>query len=517
MFQEREESSPVVVRGSPGDDRILIEPVPWFERSQKPVRKTSASRSGTCPASLLAARIALASIVVVILITAIPSNSASLSIDSKVSALPAVQPVYGYLEKTYALPHFNPLQGYLANANGLDTQLPTLTSDSGQKAGIYYIDNASNLDLLHLGSDLVRKVAHVTLLYQRWGYNAMLDNEFWIEYGYDRALFFGTTTMSGTTYSLEVVDLGSGHVEMWNTSGTIDRVNQQAEYVGNDTVLVFSSNDQVVAYNLKSGRSWSAGTVSFFEANNIYWLPQKQQLISVEAQGSPGDQVEQLNATYDSMGHIHLEPATWVKVDYGVRFNFVNGIGYNDSAREIAFAAGYYHGDAVYTYVIPYGSNGLLTTSGEKRYAIYEQSNAVNATLFQGQRYVYTSSYVRGAFISGVQYLFDPWTGATIPTNRSFMSAPCPNACFEGTYGRSVAFQIDLNASLRLNVPLYKVVYAYHSPSKPFPRPTSSPLATPSGWGSPVRSLVLTALEKPARPNPGQGPLLPAARWGRIG
>ena len=392
----------------------------------------------------------------------------------------ASAPTYNYFEKTFHLTGLNPLTTYLDNGNGLNTQLPTLSSDTGQPAGIYYIDNSSNLVEMSLRTSAVHTIAPVTLLYQKYGYNEMLDNEFFIEYASHMALLFGTRTTSTTNYSIELVNLRSGAVRMWNTSAARDPTNQEPIYLNNNTVIVLSSNGSILAYNLASHQRWKAGTLPFFESNNLYWLPQKQEMINVEADGSTGDRVQQLNASYDPHGHVHFMSATMITVDSGIRFNWVNGIGYNASADEIAFAAGYWVADTVGSYTIRYGSNGLITATGEQKWPVFVGSTATYPTIFNGQRYVYTSNYVMGAPLSGKQYLFDPWNGSTILTNRSFLvgaSNPCANACFEDTFAPSIHYLIDAAASQALGVPFYRVVYAYHQFSRPYPAvtPPTSP------------------------------------------
>jgi hypothetical protein len=409
-------------------------------------------------------------------------------------------PLYGFYEKTYSLPGFDPLTGYLNNLGGQDTQIPTLSSTQGQPAGIYYVDNSSDFDILYLSNATRHAIAHVVPLYQTYAsYNEMLDNEFFVEYGYDQALFFGTTTSTGTTYSIELVNLTSGIVRIWNTSASVDGTNQQPDYVGNSTVIVMSSNCSILAWNLAARTEWSAGTLggSFgsgatcFEANNAYWFPQKEQLVNVEAHGDSGDHVEQLNGSLNGQGQLHFTSVATITVDSGVVFNWVNGLAYNASTDEIAFSSGYWVANTVYTYVVPYGPNGLITASGETRYSA-DNSGTPTGRLLDIQRYVYTDDYMDGpargpsAWTNGTQLMFDPWNGSLIPANRSFEDAPCGNNCFEGQYAPTPAYQIDYNATLQLNEPMYRVVYAYHSAVSPSPSATVS-LAPNSG---PVGTVV---------------------------
>lgn len=381
--------------------------------------------------------------------------------------VPEALAIYGYSEKLYHLPGYDPMSHFLKNMNGFDRQLPTLASSPSQPAGIYYVDNSSNLDVLYLNNSTVRTIAHIVPLYQLYGYNEMLDNEFFLEYNYDEALFFGTTAANGETYSIEIVNLTTGSMLMWNTTFPVDRVNQEAIYVGNHTVIVLSSSDTIVGFNLASHETWSAGTTSYFEANNIYWIPQLNQLINVEAGGSRADQVDQLNASVDSLGHVKFSITANLTVDSDVRFDFVNGIGYNASLRQLAFSAGRFQNDSVYTYVLQYQPSYVLSKTLAARYSVLPLGTS---QLFSGQRYVYTSEYVLGGILGGIQYLFDPWSGATVATNRTFQEGvACSNACFEGEYAASQNYMLDYNASLTNESSFYNVVYAYHGSQGPSP------------------------------------------------
>lgn len=413
------------------------------------------------------------------------------------SVTAATPPVYGYQEKTLLLPGFDPLSGYFLGG-AVSTQIPTLASGAGQAFGIFYVDNASQLVELTVTNDSVRSIAHVTPLYQRFGYGAplggMLDNEFFIDPVYDQALFFGTTTSNGGTYSLELANLSSGVVRMWNTSASIDPVNQQPLYVGNNTVLVMSSNCSILAYNLAAHTSWSAGILgasfgfgtSCFEANNVYWFPQKHQLVNVEAHGDYGDQVEQLDGVYGVNGEIQFNSVVTIAVDSGVRFNWVDGLAYNASTNEIAFTAGYWVAGTVYTYVVHYASNGLLTTAGETRYTV-DSGGVPTGRLLEIQRYIVTSDYMLGqsygpgAWTNGTQLLFDPWNGSLVTTNRTFDGGWCGNSCFEGQYASSADYLIDFSATLKLNNPMFHVVYAFRGA----PTPTLSSQLTLSETGLP--------------------------------
>jgi fibronectin type III domain protein len=423
---------------------------------------------------------------------------------------PLSSPLYDYFEITFHLSGFNPLSGYLSNLNGRDAQIPTLTSDAGQPDGIFYVGNATagcpspTLPFYEFTfpHGNVRQVSCIVPLYS-YGYAGMFDNEFYIEYGYDEALFFGAISSKATTYSIEIVNLTTGSFLMWNTTGKVSTTNQQADYIGNSTVIVFTDNNSAWAWNLGSHSAWLAsghlgvsGWSTPVEANNLYWLPQRKQFINVEAHGDKGDQVVQLNATFPG-GNIELAASAIITVDSATRFNFVNGVGYNrswDGHGALSFEAGDVAAHAVNTYVVPYDADGLITSVGETRYAQFTMNVQTNGDAFMGQRYVYTSDYVLGSYFLGTQYLFDPWNGSAERTDHAFASAPCENACLEGTYAPSQAYLLDYNATLALNSPaMYDVVYAFHNDSNPFPGNLTQLFLPPAPTAPAVHDIGTTA------------------------
>ncbi len=422
---------------------------------------------------------------------------------SRIMPMSGTSVAFNWNTKIFSLPGFNPMKSYFPSViyPGTGYQVPTLSAAYAHSLGIYYVNNNSDLVEFQLVNNTVRTVAHVVLLYQLYpsygtALYGMLDDEFFIDSGYGDALFFGTTTSSGSTYSIELVNLTTGQLRMRNTTAAVDGTNQQVQYVGNETVVVMSSNCSIYGFNLASHLSWYSGKMgaSFsgtcFEANNIYWIPQKGQLINVEAHGSSGDQVEQLNATYNAKGQILFTSVATITVDTGVTYNWVNGLASNASSDRIAFSAGYWGASTVYTYDLGY-SRGLITTSGEVRYSVV--SSGVNTGEYLDiQRYVFTSNYIIGwgkgnsSAYGGSQYLFDPWNGSTILANLTINNGNFGNQGFEGLYDGTPDYLIDFNATVPLNSPMYKIVYAYHGAFTAYPG-TAEQLTPANG---PNRTLV---------------------------
>jgi len=382
-------------------------------------------------------------------------------------------------ETTATLPGFDPLYGYVLGNNclpGMDgcfrggsnfSQIPVLSSDSNQPFGIYYVNNDSQLVEYVLANGSVRTVANVTLLHQAWAwYGGMLANEFFVPYGYDEALFFGTYASYAKWVSVEAVNLSTGAVRFVNTTVNTTPSNQQPILIGPETAVILSATNictnaddcqaNVTGVDLTNGTEWSAGTLPFFEANNVYWLPQRGQLLDVEAAGSTHDRVDQLNESLNRFGEAVFSLAASVTVDNAIPVNWVNGLGYNPSSGRIAYSSG---GDGwAFTYVLGYDSSGQLTTNGMVRY------NASGSRLLEVQQYVYTSDYLTGGYVGETQYFFDPWNGSTVATNEPFTNLTpfnvCDGSCFLGTYGPSPDYRIDFHATVARNDPFWTVVVA---------------------------------------------------------
>jgi hypothetical protein len=403
------------------------------------------------------------------------------------------------------LPGFNPLYQYSYGNNYLlrylvdaynFSQVPVLADSPEQPFGIYYINNHSELVVYNLTTEVVRVVANVTLLYQTWAaYQGMLANEFTLAYGLDEALFFGTLTPESQNVSIETVNLTTGAVHLMNTGLPITPENQQVNLIGPDTAVVFSTlqtehpvdsnlNATITGFNLVNGTSWNAGTLPWFEANNVYWLSQKAELLNVQAHDSDNDTVEQLNESRNAFGEPVFVSAATVKVDSGVSVNWVDGIAYNASTDRVAYSNGG-HGVAV-TYVLGYSPSGLLTTYGESRYG----GNGSTPYILNGQYYVYTSNFLVGGAVNGTQYDFDPWNGTVEPAGESSTGMTpdvCDGSCFLGQQSTGLEYSINFAATVKVNYPFWAVVveqpHAVPTPTGPEPRPVGTPARTTADSG----------------------------------
>ncbi len=412
---------------------------------------------------------------------------------------------FDYFNQTYHLVNYDPMEAYVNSKPGY--QYPTLSSDSEQPAGIYYVQNETDGTYpfveQSLSTNNVTTIADIIPLYQKFaGYAAMIDNEFFLEYGYDVALFFGTTTLSTDQYSLELVNLSSGYLYMWNTTWKTSAANQQVQYLGNDIVAVISANGTIEGFNLSSRQQWDMypALLPWFEANNVYWLPQMSQLIDVRADGATADTVEVLGEipgpepTFDSY---QIYP--WGS---GIPVNGVNGVAFNASyssgtpALLLSVGEGSSDGHLQYDVLFTYENSSLSPTN------IFASStdngNCNDGTTSAGilaQSYVITSSYLfceaRAAF--PVENVWDPWNNSYLSTNITPNSLTCYNQCFEGLYAPNISWLLNFNATAILaggpTNPPYNVVYDYHNSSDPY--------FTPPGWPTQLKVGAVTTTTIP--------------------
>lgn len=409
--------------------------------------------------------------------------------------------VVGLDEKSLHLDNFNPMTAYVpALTSNLGAQWPVLTSSITQPVGVYFVGNTTAacgggllpfyVESLQTGAET--KISCIVPLYL-YGYSGMLDSEFNLEYGYDTAFFFGGLNSSSVTYSIELLNLTDGSLKMWNTTGAVSTTNQQADYVGNNTVIVFTDNNTAWGWNLASHKAWEAsgsiGGASWsasVEANNIYWLPQKTSFFSVQAHGDSGDQIVQLQGSYNGLGELTFNTSALFAVySPGITFNWVNGILYNASWGSyggIGFSAGYWGGGVVGTWLVPFLANGTITATGIKSYNVLGLSGTTYVNpeaVLEGQRYVYTGSLALGrqTAITYAEPFVDFWNNATFTTNRTlgfggWGAVGCDNACYEFTYAPNGNYMGDVNQTQAISNStqyLWTFVYAWTSIVTPYP------------------------------------------------
>ncbi len=293
----------------------------------------------------------------------------------------------------------------------------------------------------------------------------MIANAFFLPYGYDEAFLYGTYPGGAGRLTLEAVNLSSGARVVDNTTLALAPVNQQAMLISPTEALVASELARcstedcpanLTAVNLTSGAQRPVGTLPFFEANNLYWVPPLRELIDVEADGALFDRVEQWNETANGSFEFAAS-VTWTSGSYAV--DWVNGLAYAPGA--IAFSAG--GGEFSATVVLRF-ADGLLSPAGEEEWVVQDGGPIRSPLLLNGQQYVYTGDWVLGGFLNGTQYLVDPWNGTRVAANEPFTNFSvlhvCDGDCFLGSVGTGPFELIDFHASVARNDPFWSVVLA---------------------------------------------------------
>jgi len=260
----------------------------------------------------------------------------------------AVYPLEPYGNATLVLPGYNCLAAYVDNFGGggpgCDTPVLSWTQD-----GAYYVNTTNVLVFYSFVNRTVYPICDWTPLYQGFPSYAMIPNELFSTQDGSYLYSWGEFNSSSGVVTVEAVNVTTHRVFVYNYTGvSISDVMQNGAvqltgWDGNDSqaVLVISSGE-MIDHDLWEGGQSVVGGLPFFEANNIYWMPDLNSFINVEAGGSSSDYVEQLQLTGPvasssaySLAQTYL--AQWTTV--GITVNGVNGISFNVSSRELSVQA----------------------------------------------------------------------------------------------------------------------------------------------------------------------------------
>ncbi len=293
-----------------------------------------------------------------------------------------VYPYFNYQQ--IQLPTYCQCSSYIYTYEGV--QMPVV-SWNGSNPGIYYVNNAGNLEEYQASGTAV-KIAKPTLLYSTssWvGSQDMIPNLFFIEGpNQDTALFEGTLASggSGDVY-VETVNLTTGNVLgpcdtkfAASTSGGAFSANY---WTGNIVYAVEGSGGGAAGtidmVYMSTCQEWSGGSITHFEPNNEYFLSIYNSIISVEASNLGNDQAQQLvlsgavgSATATSVSTLTLETDTQTSA-------YVNGLLFDSATNKIAFLYGYNNpggsassGHTQHAFVVPFTSSNVITATGLVNY-----------------------------------------------------------------------------------------------------------------------------------------------------
>jgi hypothetical protein len=281
----------------------------------------------------------------------------------------SVWPYRPYGNTTIVLPSYTDLAPYACNGQGsgkcgTSFQVPIL---SWTADGATYVNASDDLVFYSFPNGTVRLLARAwTPLYQNFmRYGGVEDTE-WVtgDGSYVYTLGCPESCTRESDLEFEAVNISTGRLvtHTWNTTANSTVANGQGDLIGlngsDDVAVLIDQNGTLHLYGLSNRTEWVGGRLAFFEANNVYWVPELNSYIDIQAGGSLQDRVVQYR--FNGTGFRIVYSGSWGD---GVVGEFVNGLVYNLSAHEIYFETGAYGYDALVTDALTVGPGGTIVAS----------------------------------------------------------------------------------------------------------------------------------------------------------
>jgi hypothetical protein len=292
-----------------------------------------------------------------------------------------------YYNQTFVLPGYTPLTPYAWSCNDgasplcsmaggkiHGTQVPIFSWTSD---GVYYVNDQSRLVFYSLANQTVQSLAPWYPLYDNYLNYEGVENTEWITADGSYVYEIGCVTLcqSNSNITFYAVNTTTKRTFGYNFTSVKDTAtvaaNLQVNMVGldgNDSIvaLIYANGSQgtVLGHNVWTTTQYAMGTLPYFEANNVYWIPQLNSFINVQAAGSSLDGLEQSRLNGSSTAPtLNVARST----NYASSFvsNGVNGLAYNLSSHQLSFevASNYTTWRTFVFSVTP--SNGTLSSEVE--------------------------------------------------------------------------------------------------------------------------------------------------------
>lgn len=276
---------------------------------------------------------------------------------SLVSADLVVYPYQPQGNASFLLPAYNNLTPYAFDAdcykcgayhwgNG-GIQIPNL---AWTQDGVFYVNLTDRLVFYSFANRTVRDIAPWWPLYDNVMNYAGIENTEWLTTDGSWIYEFGCAAQCtpASILALYAVNITTGRTFSWNFTGitaTNFTTNAQINLIGiggNDSLAsLIEDNGNVVGYDLWTGQEWSLGKLTYFEANNIEWVPQLDSYINVQAQGSSLDGISQWLLQGTGTGR-HLTQVASLHYWTGhMPINGENWGGYNATSHEFIITSAY--------------------------------------------------------------------------------------------------------------------------------------------------------------------------------
>ncbi|MGA8303286.1 MAG: fibronectin type III domain-containing protein [Thermoplasmata archaeon] len=413
-----------------------------------------------------------------------------------------------YTNTTFDLPGFTSLSGYIDDHS--DTQIPVLSYTSD---GTFYVNSSGDLVFYSFPDRSIERIAPWDMLYDQIGYVGELNNYFYLTFDGSYAYEMGCATprcSSPGALTVYAVNVTTGRSFIWNTGVSVMNTptNAQVNLVGrngNDSLMsLVTSNGTIRLYNPWNGTAWIAGTIPYFEANNIYWVPFLNSFVNVEAGGSTADEVEQLELEGPGSGTSFVPVfGPVVNGPGGIKSNGVNGLAFNLTLDEMSYDYGssasgtgqtiYSFADGVLStqesYVlekgIPYGrfvadDHRLAVTTGAPLVNAYYDPNFYNQSWvndpFTGQ---YFDTNIQEGFRNPSEpNLFDSAAGFDGEAAHQFLNASTAITAYSVNCASVTGAAIECPLlGTTPGTKLGTIYYVSELPAGSYPYPATAPLA----------------------------------------
>lgn len=250
-------------------------------------------------------------------------------------------PYLGYGNATVVLPGWNRMASYMHDGNVMDSQQPVL---SWTQDGAFYVNTTDQLVFYSFLNRTVSGIAPWLPLYTNlMDYKGWENQEFitpdgsWV-YGLG-CLTSCTAATAATLYAVNVTT-GRTFEHNWTSEDSTLLSNAQINLVGEDgnlsTAVLIDDTGRTWFYDLWNRTAWEGPILPFFEANNIYWIPELTAYVDVQAEGSTADGIVEwrLAGPGDGTGFDEVFDG-----HYGSGFltNAVTGPSFNVSSRALVF------------------------------------------------------------------------------------------------------------------------------------------------------------------------------------
>jgi hypothetical protein len=414
-----------------------------------------------------------------------------------------------YGNTTIVLPGYVTLATYFTSTN-LNVQVPLL---SWTADGAFYVNQSMRLVFYNFVTKQVTLIADWLPLYENVCSYACIENSEAITEDGSFVYELGclTSCRSASNLTFYGVNVTTGATYEWNWTGLDDGQtisNVQINMIGRSgsygVATLISSGGVMRGWSLANRTQWTLGTVAYFEANNLYWVPALGSWFDIAADASTSDLITQ----YEFNG-TSITKAAQFAWGSSLQSNFVSGIDYNITGHELYFTAGYCGEDKVVTPVVSIGDGGVMSSVSQPSvdgcgFARTLPQTGTGTPVGSSEKRIGVDAY--GLFAAGAwndtfyndSWVLDPTTGTWYAVNVS-QEWPTGGGALQQSYdeegffyngsysiaeGSTECYHQGPSCPIEMNPGT--VYYNWRLGLPEFPFPSTSPIAEPLAPARPV-------------------------------